>query len=56
MELTIPEADFSYGVPTKPPTPIDKVVHNYYGETAAMDITQKYNDINKLVLITTNNG
>ena len=49
VELAIPDADFSYGKPTKPPTPIKQVVHNYYGETAEVQSTKKYEELAKMV-------
>ena len=49
IELSIPDADFSYGKPTKPPTPIKQVMHNYYGENAASDTIKRYEEIDKIV-------
>ena len=50
IELSIPDAEFSYGKPTKPPTPIKQVVGNFYGETAAAQTVQKYEVISKMVI------
>lgn len=55
IELSIPNSDFSYGKPTKPATPIKNVVHNYYGEAAASETVQRYDDISKIVT-SSNNG
>ncbi len=49
VELTIPDADFTYGKPTKPPTPIKQVVGNFYGETAELQATKKYEELAKIV-------
>jgi hypothetical protein len=49
VELTIPDQDFCYGKPTKPPTPIKQVVGNFYGENAESSSIKKYQDLNKIV-------
>lgn len=49
VELSIPEPDFTYGKPTKPPTPIKDVIGHTYGETAAAQTMQKYEEISKSV-------
>ena len=51
VELSVPDAEFSYGKPTKPPTPIKQVVHNFYGDNAEADKVKKYDEISKMVLL-----
>lgn len=49
VEIAIPDANFSYGMPTKPPTPIKDVICNYYGEKAEKETIRRYEEISKLV-------
>ena len=51
VELTIPEADFAYGMPGKPSTPIKEVICNYYGGSAASETMKRYEMISKIVIL-----
>lgn len=53
VELTIPEADFTYGMPGKPSTPIKEVICNYYGDNAAYETMKRYEMISKIVIFIT---
>ena len=51
VELVIPDPDFVYGLPVKPPTPIKDVICNYYGDSAACETMMRYEQIAKIVCL-----
>lgn len=53
--MELPNEDFTYGMPTKPTTPIKSVICNYYGETAEAEIQRRYAEIFKVVRLVTSN-
>jgi len=47
--LELPNEDFAYGMPTKPPTPIKQVINGYYGEAAEVEAKRIYDEAFKVV-------
>ena len=47
--MGLPNENFTYGVHTKPPTPIKQVINNHYGERNEKEIQKRYDDFEKSV-------